>query len=130
MYESVHTMKLDKNTLCFYLSTSAAIIEGPITDFFSVWCMSNSYAIVSLMDKEISIGFIWIPEHLRGQGRATTLLEYIKKFGNDLGVYSINLDDCTDMFCKKTNLYIRSGFSYVSEGHPEMILITQNSRQI
>jgi hypothetical protein len=79
------------------------------------------------MDKEISIGFIWIPEHLRRQGRATALLEYIKKFGNDRGVYSITLDDCTGMFGKKTNLYIRSGFSYVSKGHPEMILITQNS---
>ena len=58
----------------------------------------------------------------RNKGYATKLLNEIKNYliKNNFNVNKIILDDCTDNFNTKNNLYLKFGFKYITNGEPEM----------
>jgi GNAT superfamily N-acetyltransferase len=67
------------------------------------------------------IGSLVTDQNYRNMGYATKLLEMIKQICLDSNIRTITLDDCSDNFNTKNNVYVKNGFSYVDEGFPEMI---------
>lgn len=69
--------------------------------------------------KTLRIVDLFVPEKFRGHGFALHLLwTEIRKFSNK-ATY-VELDDMSDRFEKKKNLYCAIGFSYLEPGFPEM----------
>ena len=58
---------------------------------------------------------------VKGKKYGTLLLFLSILLGKQVGIKTINLDDCTDCGRSKNNIYIKSGFTYVSDHGPEMI---------
>jgi len=58
-----------------------------------------------------------VPEG-RGRGRGTELL---RKCFEETRCKKYHLDDMSDRFLQKDNIYIKNGFTYINDGEPEMI---------
>lgn len=68
---------------------------------------------------DTTILMLWVPVSDRGNGIATSLLKNIQNMTPLLS--RIELDDCSDNFMKLSkNIYMKCGFRYIEDGHPEM----------
>ncbi len=69
---------------------------------------------------DITILMVWVPVSDRGRGIATSLLKKIQDINPPPS--KIELDDCSDNFMKwSENIYVKCGFKYIEDGHPEMV---------
>lgn len=60
-------------------------------------------------------------ETYRNKGYGSVLLNEIKKYCRTKQIKEIHLDDCSNNFNKKNNIYIKNGFIYETPKQPEMI---------
>lgn len=75
-------------------------------------------------DKGNKMGYINYMEVLieyRGIGIATCLLWYLYDILNKEGIKCVELDDCSDLYRDKNNIYLKVGAKYIEETCPEMI---------
>lgn len=116
--KNVYCWEVDDGTLCFYESNS----HEEYKDFVEFMESGKPYAIINAVrcENKVIVGFINVPEEKRGMGVGTKLMKSIQKWSTMWGAEKVTLDDCSDRFRKKNNLYIKCGFKYISKGHPEM----------
>ena len=73
-------------------------------------------------DNIINIVSLKTNEKYYNKGYASKLLEYIINYAKNNNYSKIILDDVSDMFMKKNNIYIKHNFTYIKDGLPEMVL--------
>jgi GNAT superfamily N-acetyltransferase len=94
--------------------------------FVTISCFNNSHVNFWLdyKNKEVTITSLFVDIEKRNKGIGTLLLQkcfdYCKNFKKFL------VDDMSDMYDKKSNIYLKNGFRYIDyeNGHaqgPEMI---------
>lgn len=70
---------------------------------------------------ECTILSLHVDELYRNNGYGTFLLKEIIKYCMENNIKIIKLDDVSDNFNKKNNIYTKLNFKYISSGFPEMI---------
>ena len=99
--------KCFENKVCIFLKND----ENTIGEIYSI-IDKNTCIIVSMI----------IKEEWRGQGYGTLLLKNIIEYCKECNINKIELDDMSDNFNKKNNIYVKNGFKYIQKGYPEMVL--------
>jgi ribosomal protein S18 acetylase RimI-like enzyme len=74
-------------------------------------------------DNTITIININTKNGYEGQGHASKLLSKLIVFAKKHEVKEIYLDDMSDNYRKKSNIYIKFGFTYIDDYGPEMVLV-------
>lgn len=59
--------------------------------------------------------------NMSGKEYATHLIIYICKKANNQHIEYVTLDDCSNRYRDKNNIYIKLGFTYIDSYGPEMI---------
>jgi GNAT superfamily N-acetyltransferase len=85
-------------------------------DFIKTLRSSTKY-----INYECTIVSLFIEKEYRNKGYGTQLLNYVKQYCINKGLKRIKLDDMTDNFNMKNNIYLKFGFKYIDDGQPEMI---------
>lgn len=104
----------DGETLLVFLPTDDRTVVG---------IMNNEHipkAFGKMSNRVLFLMHIFVPGDMRRRGVGSRLLRHFLREGYHLGCRRAELDDMSDMFALPTNLYVRHGFYYVQEGHPEM----------
>lgn len=104
-----------------------AITETDITARFKNKRPLSSYLHLMLdhENNEATILSLNTKERIRGRGYATKLIsKAIEMAIKDPNIYSIHVDDMSNNYRLKNNIYIKCGFEYVENDSPEMILKT------
>lgn len=116
--ESIFSMEIDKNCMCFYLSPKHIECDN-FVDFLH---KKKAYLLLytDYDEKTVMISAVYVPEELRSRGCATKLLKSVQKWSNIWGAKKVTLDDCSENFNKKDNVYLKCGFKYMSKNEPEM----------
>lgn len=68
-----------------------------------------------------NIDYLYTYAEFRFGGYATKLLQILDLFCIRHNIDEIRLDDDSDRFGMNNNIYLKNGFIYVENGHPEMI---------
>jgi GNAT superfamily N-acetyltransferase len=63
-----------------------------------------------------------IEKEYQNKGYGSILLNYLIKYCKENNINYITVDDMSDNFNKKNNIYVKFGFTYIVKGFPEMIL--------
>ena len=71
----------------------------------------------------IQITNIYVKMKYRNQGHGTHLIRKCITHAKELDIKTIKLDDMSDNYKRKNNIYLRNGFRYNKIGEPEMTLI-------
>lgn len=64
---------------------------------------------------------IYLFSYVPGKGVGSSLIYYACKKSLEQNISKIELDDCSDHFRKKNNIYLKLGFRYISNFGPEMV---------
>lgn len=78
------------------------------------------YAYGRYEDRVMSLMSLSVPRPLRNRGVGTALLRGVALGCLRLGLRRIDLDDMSDRFGQKNNIYVKFGFRYRQPGFPEM----------
>ena len=62
-----------------------------------------------------------VNKKFRGQGYGTRLLRIAMDEIKKKNIHVIKLDDMSDRFRKKNNIYVKHGFKYINDNGPDMI---------
>lgn len=109
----------NKNTHIFYLNNN--ILSSDEID------ESYSWIQVYISNKEMNIHYLTTNSNYRGNGFATFLILYVINFFPN--VIQIELDDFSNNFQMKNNIYTNIGFKYIENDHPEMIGYSKNIKK-
>jgi ribosomal protein S18 acetylase RimI-like enzyme len=82
--------------------------------------IGNIYGIIN--NNNCNLISLIIKEGYREYGFGTLLLKIFIRICKNKKIKKIELDDMTDNFNKKNNIYLKNGFRYIKKGFPEMIL--------
>lgn len=84
--------------------------------------IDKSYIIYyhDIIDNSVIIQSLYVDYDKRGKGIGSELM---KNCFEETKCKIYYLDDMSDRFLKKDNIYIKHGFKYVNDGEPEMIKI-------
>jgi GNAT superfamily N-acetyltransferase len=86
----------------------------------------NGYGYISyVLDTKLFVCTIidfYIKKEHRGKHYGNRLLINFIKFMKTLNIKQIILDDMSDRFNQKNNIYVLNGFKYYNNGYPEMYL--------
>lgn len=110
------TMKTDKDKIIGYIhcmETNKNMHE-------------NNYNIRKKI-KILHVIMIFINVECRGMGLGNELLNYFIDYSVKNNIHSIHLDDMSDRYRHKNNLYIKNKFKYIDKIGPEMILYIDKS---
>ncbi len=106
-YRIIKTKK--KNKILFYLDTDTCYQASVIESYYDK------------DERRLHIIDLGTKEEFRGKGFASILLKKMIDEAYRLQCRTITLDDASDLFGKKENIYLKFGFEYVVSGQPEMI---------
>lgn len=67
------------------------------------------------------INYMKVLRKYRGMGLATCLLWHLYDILNKEGIKYIELDDCSDLYRDRNNIYLKIGAKYIEENGPEMV---------
>lgn len=59
---------------------------------------------------------LFVEPMYRGEGNGTKLLQHGIQFAHNVGIRDITLDDMSDRYRCKDNIYLKNGFKYVGDG--------------
>jgi len=100
--------------------------------YFNIENIAN--AVIYIINDKCIVLSIHTNVNYRNKGYATKLLNEIKNYliKNNSNINKITLDDCTDNFNTKDNLYLKFGFKYINDGESEMEfnINTQSNKQL
>lgn len=80
------------------------------------WCNA------SVNDNEMTITWFETNKIYRKKGLGDKLLKHVIEYARNNGISRILLDDMSDKAFKRNNIYLKNGFVYLEDGHPEMVL--------
>jgi hypothetical protein len=75
-----------------------------------------------IIDKCCTINLININNKYQNLGYGTLILSKLIDYCKNNKIINILLDDMSDRFNEKNNIYIKNGFKYLQKDFPEMIL--------
>lgn len=76
-------------------------------------------AQVVLCEDTLYITNVFVHPEFRRRGIATSLLQFVFMFFRGKCTW-VELDDCTDLACRPSSIYVKLGFQYKDEHGPEM----------
>ena len=116
------THQVDDTTLLFY-STDSCFRYATVLDLIRLKkpCIIGWTETV-IIDGVMTIKWFTTHSDYRQKGMGDYLLKNVIRYAKENNIKEIELDDMTDRFSQKDNIYLKNGFVYLSKGSPEMTL--------
>ena len=98
----------------FYISdytfeTIIDVLSQPVPKLFGIYSRTTFHLMT-----------LFVPESLRNNKRATTLISTLFDYCVDHRIKFIEVDDMSDHFNQPNNVYLKCGFKYEKPNFPEM----------
>lgn len=112
------------NNIIFYNRSNTGSLNGNLT---ATLIKEHPHKLrsgkVYYNSKYITIGSLYVDPFLRNKGIGSILLNQLIEYAKKTNTQKIILDDMSDNFRLRNNIYLKHGFQYVNEFGPEMELI-------
>lgn len=110
------------NMYLYYIATKAFSYED-FENYDDIKTFVIGYCHCSYNGNTIIINDLFVNEKYRHCNYGTTIITYVLKEAKQNNMIMSELDDMSNNYRKKNNIYLKLGYKYVNQYEPEMFLL-------